>query len=303
MSRKRQPSRPPKRTDKRLQADWELDFYSRPILEPDGKKRWELLICSSMNTQGEEPFRWEKRCPAEDVNSLWLTASLREALEAAESEGWAQPQKIRCWRSSMGTMVQRAASELNLDVIASRRTYTLLDWLFERNRELYPKQKGYLAGPLAPAPEPIPTPPVPLPDAVQGDAWSWASLPFGLMREAKDWPMEFSGLLPVPDDPDESIPVPGLRLFSRTRALALAGWLGGLEPVRMLVEKNQLLLDAGQDDCWLVTEMDPDSANAAQEALVKTREQGQGLQFISVQTTPDVQRFEGFWMLRDLPEP
>jgi len=24
--------------------DWELDFYSRPILEPDGKKRWELLI-------------------------------------------------------------------------------------------------------------------------------------------------------------------------------------------------------------------------------------------------------------------
>ena len=27
-----------------LQADWELDYYSRPILEPDGKKRWELLI-------------------------------------------------------------------------------------------------------------------------------------------------------------------------------------------------------------------------------------------------------------------
>ena len=30
-----------------LQADWELDYYSRPILEPDGKKRWELLICST----------------------------------------------------------------------------------------------------------------------------------------------------------------------------------------------------------------------------------------------------------------
>ena len=28
-------------------ADWELDFYSRPILEADGKKRWELLITSS----------------------------------------------------------------------------------------------------------------------------------------------------------------------------------------------------------------------------------------------------------------
>ena len=22
--------------------DWELDFYSRPILEADGRKRWEL---------------------------------------------------------------------------------------------------------------------------------------------------------------------------------------------------------------------------------------------------------------------
>ena len=27
--------------------DWELDFYSRPILEADGRKRWELLITST----------------------------------------------------------------------------------------------------------------------------------------------------------------------------------------------------------------------------------------------------------------
>ena len=115
--------------------------------------------------------------------------------------------------------------------------------------------------------------------------------------------MGFSGLLPVPEAPDDTIPVPGLRLFSRKRALALAGWLGGLEPVRMLVENNQLLLEAGQHDSWLVTEMDADTTNAAQEALIRAREDGRGLQFISVQATPDDQRFEGFWMLRDLPEP
>ncbi|MFN9645697.1 MAG: Tab2/Atab2 family RNA-binding protein, partial [Cyanobacteriota bacterium] len=28
-------------------ADWEVDFYSRPVLEPDGRKRWELLICAT----------------------------------------------------------------------------------------------------------------------------------------------------------------------------------------------------------------------------------------------------------------
>lgn len=30
-------------------SDWELDFYSRPILEKNGKKRWELIIASSKN--------------------------------------------------------------------------------------------------------------------------------------------------------------------------------------------------------------------------------------------------------------
>ena len=30
-------------------ADWEVDFYSRPIIEVDGKKRWELLISSTQD--------------------------------------------------------------------------------------------------------------------------------------------------------------------------------------------------------------------------------------------------------------
>ena len=29
-------------------SDWELDFYSRPIIESDGKKRWELLITTTI---------------------------------------------------------------------------------------------------------------------------------------------------------------------------------------------------------------------------------------------------------------
>ena len=45
---------------KQKEADWELDFYSRPIIESDGKKRWELLISSSQDFASEEVFRWEK---------------------------------------------------------------------------------------------------------------------------------------------------------------------------------------------------------------------------------------------------
>ena len=51
------------------QADWELDFYSRPILEKDGKKRWELLIISTPEINADGCFRFAKICPASKVNS------------------------------------------------------------------------------------------------------------------------------------------------------------------------------------------------------------------------------------------
>ena len=61
-------------------ADWELDFYSRPILEADGRKRWELLITSTPTLSDQDtPFRFIKCCPSGEVNSLWLTQALQDA--------------------------------------------------------------------------------------------------------------------------------------------------------------------------------------------------------------------------------
>ena len=37
-----------KRSDLK-KTDWEIDFYSRPIIDENGKKRWELLITSTNN--------------------------------------------------------------------------------------------------------------------------------------------------------------------------------------------------------------------------------------------------------------
>lgn len=283
-------------------ADWELDFYSRPILEDDGRKRWELLVTSSpQGGEASPPFRFAKRCPSGEVNSLWLTDALREAIHTAEASQHGAPLRLRCWRSSMRTMVQRASAELGLEVIASRRTYALLDWLQQREREVYPQEDGFMAGPLAPPPAPIPTPPVPLPEAVQGDAWSWATLPAGLLRDAHEWPMSFSGLVPLPDGVADDAAIPGLRLFSRSRALAVAGWLGGLEPVQLTVEGRQLLLEAGQDDRWLVSDLDEQASAEITTALQNSRTTMAGLQFIAVQTSPEEQSFAGFWMLRDIP--
>lgn len=284
--------------------DWELDYYSRPVLEPDGKKRWELLICSSPGLDPTAPvFRWSLTCPATSVNSAWLKGALEQALEAAADAGFGPPRRVRCWRASMRTMVQRAAEPLGLDMVPSRRCYALVEWLQERHRQVYPLEPGFMAGPLAPPAAPIQPLAVPLPEAVRGDSWTWASVPVEQLREATDWPIGFAGLVALPTELEEGFPVPGLRLFSRSRALAIAGWLAGLEPVRLEISGSQLVLEAGIDARWLLASLESEEAAAAAMAFQEARERAGGLQFIAVQASESEPRFEGFWLLRDLPDP
>jgi len=288
--------------------DWELDYYSRPILEADGKKRWELLICSTPevetgNDGTPHQFRWVQSCPASSVNSIWLREALEQALCAAQAQGFAAPRRLRCWRASMRTMVQRAADGLGIELLSSRRTYALVNWLQERERTVYPREPGYLAGPLAPPPQPIRPIAVPLPEAARGESWAWASLPLEALAGAGDWELGFAGLVPLPPGLAAGVAVPGIRLFSPGRALALAGWLAGLEPVRLEISGLQLVLEAGMEDRWLLTNLASAEAEAAAEAFAAARSEAGGLQFMAVQAHETDQRFEGFWLLRDLPDP
>ncbi|MEB3264715.1 MAG: Tab2 family RNA-binding protein [Synechococcus sp.] len=288
-------------------ADWELDYYSRPILDPDGKKRWELLICStpvprSGGGEATAPFRWVQACPAASVNSIWLREALTDALAAAAAAGLAPPRRIRCWRASMRTMVQRAAEGLGLELIPSRRCYALLRWLQERERSVYPAEPGYMAGPLAPPPAPLPAQALPLPEAARGERWGWATLPLAALAAAPDWTVGFAGLLPLPTEGDPALPVPGIRLFSRSRSLAIAGWLAGLEPVRLAIAGRQLVLEAGLEDRWLLATLPAEEAEAAEAALARGREQVEGLQFLAVQSSEEDPELSGFWLLRDLPD-
>jgi hypothetical protein len=282
--------------------DWELDYYSRPILEPDGRKRWELLICSTPSETGSSAFRWVRICPAASVNSVWLRQALEEALAAAESQGFGRPRRIRCWRASMRSMVQRAAEGMGLDLVPSRRCYALVEWLRQREAEVYPQEEGYLVGPLAPPPASLPPLAVPLPEAARGDRWEWATLPASLLRESGGWEIDFAGLVPLPDLHGDDPAVPGIRLFSRRRALAIAGWLSGLEPVRLAVDGRRLVLEAGLEERWLLAELPADEAEAAAEAFAASRRQAAGLQFLAVQARQEQPRLEGFWILRDLPD-
>ena len=283
--------------------DWELDFYSRPILEPDGKKRWELLISATPEPgSAGDPFRWVRPCPAASVNSVWLREALELALAEAEQEGLGRPRRLRTWRPAMRTMVQRAAEGLGVELVPSRRCYALRDWLSEREASVYPAEPGYMAGPLAPPPEPLRSQPLPLPEAARGDRWSWATLPAAALAEAPGWPIDFAALFALPALADPDVSVPGIRLFSRGRALAIAGWLAGLEPVRLEVSGRQLVLEAGLEDRWLLSDLPVEEAAAAAEALATARRQAGGLQFLAVQSEESDPRLQGFWTLRDLPD-
>jgi hypothetical protein len=277
-------------------SDWELDYYSRPLQDPEGRRRWELLICSA-----DRSFQWQRFCPADSVNSFWLNQALSEAMAAATAASATTPRRLRCWRSSMRTMVQRAAEPLGLVMVPSRRCFSLQQWLLERQAEVYPAMEGHMVGPLAPPAQPLRASPLPLPDAVRGDSWSWASLPAASLEEADQWPIDFAGLVPLPVMQADAA-IPGLRLFSPERALALAGWLSGLEPVRLEVQNQQLVLEAGLEDRWLVSDLDGQAVSAAEAAFSQSRQLAGGMQFLAVQTDAASSRFHGFWLLRDLAD-
>ena len=282
-------------------ADWELDFYSRPILETDGKKRWELIICSTKNFTTEEIFIWNKICPANEVNSIWLTNALNEALEFAKKEGWAKPSRVKFWRSSMKSMIKKSLEIVNIEGLVSRRTYDLLDRIEFLEKEIYPKEKGYVSGVLAPAftsnVERLPTP---LPEAVRGDALTISEISISELKSIQNWPIEFGDIFPIQNNLDESESVPGLRLFSKERSLALAGWFSSLEPVKLIVRKNQLILEAAEDDNWLVTDLPEKDANRLTKKFLHNKTNSFGYQFISIQSTPFIEKFTGFWLLRDI---
>ena len=282
-------------------SDWELDFYSRPIIEENGKKRWELIISSTKNFKTEDVFLWNKICPANEVNSIWLTNALNEALLDSEKKGWAKPSKIRFWRSSMKSIIKKSLEAIGVEALVSRRTYDLLDRIQFLEKEIYPKEIGYVRGVLAPNfSSRLESSPKPLPEAIRGDALTISDISIGELKLAQNWPIEFGDIFPIKKSLNDNESVPGLRLFSQERSLALAAWFSSLEPVKLIIRKNQLILEASEDDKWLVTDLPEKDANKLTEKFQNNKANSYGYQFISIQSTPFVEKFAGFWILRDV---
>ena len=226
---------------------WELDFYSRPLLDANNKKVWELLICDR-----ERQFEWIRECPSNEVNSEWLAKQLTECVETTGQT----PIKIRFFRPSMTNIIIRGCTLAGITGQASRRVFTMSSWLAERMASIYPNREGFQA--VDPNPLPLKVlaaqDPKPIPDALMGESWILVSLKAGDFTDASEWSMDFSELLDISHLEPETI-VSGIIIIS-SRATALAAWMSGVDPVfikfeRLLGDRTQMLLEASADARWV----------------------------------------------------
>ena len=284
---------------------WELDFYSRPVLDENGKKKWEILICESPNDIERSPetlFKYAEYCSSTSVNSLWL----REAIERAIAEVGISPKKIRFFRRQMNNMIVKACEDIGITPLASRRTYALNQWIETRVEDVYPNEEGYdLKTAQTPSVQYPPLNPIALPDAVKGDRgdkWTLVSLPASAFDEMKEWDIAFEdsfSLSLVNTTPDTIIP--GLIVYS-PRATPLAAWMSGLEMGYLQLEKSarsQLRLETGLSDSWTLVNLTNKEMVEEAENFETAKKKANGVHFVAVQTEPDSESFAGFWLLKE----
>ena len=284
---------------------WELDFYSRPVLDENGKKLWEVLICESPNDIARSPdslFRYAQYCSSTTVNSLWL----REAIENAIAEAESSPQKIRFFRRQMNNMIVKACEDAGITPVPSRRTYALNKWIEERIKDVYPQEAGFdLKTANTASVKYPPLNPIPLPDAVrgdQGDKWIFVSLAASDFDEMKEWDIAFeeSFALSLLDIAPDTI-IPGLIIYS-PRANPLAAWMSGLEMGFLKLEtelRPQLRLETSLSDSWTLVNLTSKETVKQAQDFEDAKQKANGAHFLAVQSSPDSESFAGFWLLKE----
>ncbi|WP_414578989.1 Tab2/Atab2 family RNA-binding protein [Anabaena sp. CCY 9402-a] len=283
---------------------WEIDFYSRPILDENQKKVWEVLVCESpldIRTNLDSLFRYAKYCPSTEVNSGWLRTALQEAIDKAGEA----PIKIRFFRRQMNNMIVKACEDLGIPALSSRRILILNEWLQQRMDEVYPQEPGYQGGTNASVRLESPLPQR-LPDALEGQQWVFVSLSAAELAEMPEWEIGFSEAFPLELaklSPEARIP--GILIFS-PRALPLAGWMSGLELAFLRVDTKQgtrLVLETGTTESWILANLKNPTTLAEAKGFEAAKQEAKGVHFLGVQSDAQAEAFAGFWLLQEINVP
>ncbi len=279
---------------------WELDFYSRPVLDESQKKLWEVLICESpldMSTKPDGLFQYAAFVPSSEVNSM----RLKTIIDAAIAEAPNPPDKVRFFRRQMTNMITKACEEVGVPAYASRRTLAINQWLEQRNQNYYPTLPNYQAGSNPSVSLPPPKPQT-LPDALVGERWSFVSLEAAAFADMAEWEIAFGEAFPLSMfnlQPDTVIP--GLIIYS-SRALPLAAWMSGLELAFLRFNETppQLVLETGGSESWILANLPTAALQDEVKAFEAAKQTTQRIHFVAVQASPEAETFAGFWLLQEL---
>ena len=280
---------------------WELDYYSRPILDENKKKIWEVLICqtpSDINTKTDSLFRFAKYCSSTTVNSVWLQTAVQEAITQAGEA----PVKIRFFRRQMNNMIMKACEDINIPAQASRRTLALNQWLQQRMEEVYPQEPGFQGGsnPSVQLDAPLPQR---LPDALEGDQLQFVTLSGADFADMPEWNIDFGEAFPLDlagISPETKIP--GVLIFSN-RALPVAGWMSGLDLAWLRFEnkkQGRLVLETGATESWILANIKNPQMQIEANNFEQAKNKANGVHFIGIQSDPNSESFAGFWLLKEI---
>lgn len=283
---------------------WEIDFYSRPILDENQKKIWEVLVCESpvdTRTNPDSLFRYAQFCPSTQVNSGWLRTALEEAIVKAG----VAPVKFRFFRRQMNNMIVKACEELGISAQPSRRTLAVYQWLQERMEQVYPNLTGYQAVTNPSVQWETPTPQR-LPDVLTGQQWAFVTLETSAFAEMSEWDIGFSEAFPLQMiglAPETK--VPGVLIYS-PRAVPLAGWMSGLELAYLKFNDSsvpRLLLETGVNDSWILANIKNPPTLLEAKGFEDTKQKASGVHFLAVQSDSQSESFAGFWLLQEINLP
>jgi len=269
---------------------WEIDFFSKPVLNENGKKLWELIIVNNKGT-----FEHIESIPNNLINSKELRKRINLILKSAK----VKPVAIKFFRTQMFNMINIALSELELNVRPSRKTRLLMEKLKEREETVYEKMNGFksflreidIIQTLKKTPERMP-------DFLRGDSYIFAAIDIKSLKDVLNQKPKFLELFQPSFSSEKELSIPGLIIISN-RAKSLSSWLNSIELFGILcdIERKDLIIECGLDTQYLFGKIKNDQYKES-KVFEENKKISGGYHFIAVQSNSSNQEIVGFWLLK-----
>lgn len=192
----------------------------------------------------------------------------------------------------------------NLEVKPSRRTNNLYMWLQEREKSIYPFMSGYnpqlkqqtiLDYDISQTEK--------LPDIYKAESYAYVALPAEVFwdQQVNKENIKKGRLCPLRDMPKTGW-IHGITLFSK-RAESIAAWMTALEIayIRADLITRELILNTDITTQYVLAPLS-DAQKKEGQIFEKGKSEAEGYHFLSVQSSPESEEVEGFWLLRQFSD-